>query len=44
MKSMLQILVNSEDGKEPCGFITSPGIIQSKEENIAMGYVPFEGA
>ena len=33
----------SEDGKEPCGFITSPWYHPEQGRNIAMGYVPFDG-
>ena len=34
----------SEDGKEPCGFITSPWYHPEQGRNIAMGYVPFDGS
>ena len=33
----------SEDGGEPCGFITSPWYHPEQGRNIAMGYVPYEG-
>ena len=33
----------SEDGKDPCGFITSPWYHPEQGRNIAMGYVPFDG-
>ena len=33
----------SEDGNEPCGFITSPWYHPEQGRNIAMGYVPFDG-
>ncbi|MDC0343292.1 aminomethyl transferase family protein, partial [Alphaproteobacteria bacterium] len=34
----------SEDGKDPCGFITSPWYHPEQGRNIAMGYVPFDGS
>ncbi len=34
----------SKDGKEPCGFITSPWYHPEQGRNIAMGYVPFDGS
>ena len=34
----------SEEGKEPCGFITSPWYHPEQGRNIAMGYVPFDGS
>ena len=34
----------SENGKEPCGFVTSPWYHPEQGRNIAMGYVPFEGS
>lgn len=34
----------SEDGKDPCGFITSPWYHPEQGRNIAMGYVPYDGS
>ena len=36
-------LISDEGGGEPVGFITSPWYHPEKKQNIAMGYVPFEG-
>ena len=36
-------LVSGENGGEPIGFITSPWYHPEKKQNIAMGYVPFDG-
>ena len=36
-------LVSPESGGDPVGFITSPWYHPEKGQNIAMGYVPFEG-
>jgi glycine cleavage system aminomethyltransferase T len=36
-------LVSNEDGGDPVGFITSPWYHPEKGQNIAMGYVPFDG-
>ena len=36
-------LISNEDGGEPVGFITSPWYHPEKKQNIAMGYVPFDG-
>ena len=36
-------LVSPESGGEPVGFITSPWYHPEKKQNIAMGYVPFDG-
>jgi len=36
-------LVSGENGGEPVGFITSPWYHPEKKQNIAMGYVPFDG-
>ena len=33
----------SKDGGDPVGFITSPWYHPEKKQNIAMGYVPFDG-
>ena len=37
-------LISGEGGGEPIGFITSPWYHPEKKTNIAMGYVPFDGA
>ena len=36
-------LISDEGGGEPIGFITSPWYHPEKKQNIAMGYVPFDG-
>ena len=36
-------LVSPESGGDPVGFITSPWYHPEKKQNIAMGYVPFDG-
>jgi aminomethyltransferase len=36
-------LISNEDGGDPVGFITSPWYHPEKKQNIAMGYVPFDG-
>ena len=36
-------LISKEDGGDPVGFITSPWYHPEKGQNIAMGYVPFDG-
>ncbi len=36
-------LVSPENGGDPVGFITSPWYHPEKGQNIAMGYVPFDG-
>ena len=36
-------LVSPENGGDPVGFITSPWYHPEKKQNIAMGYVPFDG-
>jgi len=36
-------LVSPESGGDPVGFITSPWYHPEKGQNIAMGYVPFDG-
>jgi aminomethyltransferase len=36
-------LVSHESGGDPVGFITSPWYHPEKGQNIAMGYVPFDG-
>jgi len=36
-------LISDENGGEPVGFITSPWYHPEKKQNIAMGYVPFDG-
>ena len=36
-------LISGENGGEPIGFITSPWYHPEKKQNIAMGYVPFDG-
>ena len=36
-------LISSENGGDPIGFITSPWYHPEKGQNIAMGYVPFDG-
>ena len=36
-------LISSEDDGDPVGFITSPWFHPEKGQNIAMGYVPFDG-
>jgi glycine cleavage system aminomethyltransferase T len=36
-------LVSPEKGGDPVGFITSPWYHPEKDQNIAMGYVPFDG-
>ena len=36
-------LVSPESGGDPVGFITSPWYHPEKSQNIAMGYVPFDG-
>ena len=33
-------LISNVDGKDPIGFITSPGYHPEKKTNIAMGYIP----
>ena len=37
-------LVSPGEGGDPCGFITSPWYHPEKGKNIAMGYIPFDGA
>ncbi|MGI9306208.1 MAG: aminomethyl transferase family protein [Gammaproteobacteria bacterium] len=37
-------LLSPAEGGEPCGFITSPWYHPERQTNIAMGYVPFDGA
>ena len=37
-------LISNESGGDPVGFITSPWYHPEKKINIAMGYVPFDGA
>ena len=36
-------LISGENGGDPIGFITSPWYHPEKGQNIAMGYVPFDG-
>ena len=36
-------LISPEGGGDPVGFITSPWYHPEKKQNIAMGYVPFDG-
>ena len=36
-------LISKDDGGDPVGFITSPWYHPEKGQNIAMGYVPFDG-
>src|SRR5210317_718347 len=36
-------LISPESGGDPVGFITSPWYHPEKKQNIAMGYVPFDG-
>jgi len=36
-------LIAPENGGEPVGFITSPWYHPEKKQNIAMGYIPFDG-
>ena len=36
-------LISSEGGGEAVGFVTSPWYHPEKKQNIAMGYVPFDG-
>jgi aminomethyltransferase len=36
-------LISNENGGDPVGFITSPWYHPEKGQNIAMGYVPFDG-
>ena len=36
-------LISNEGGEDPVGFITSPWFHPEKGQNIAMGYVPFDG-
>ena len=36
-------LISPENGGDPVGFITSPWYHPEKKQNIAMGYVPFDG-
>jgi len=36
-------LISAENGGDPVGFITSPWYHPEKGQNIAMGYVPFDG-
>ena len=36
-------LISDEGGGEPIGFVTSPWYHPEKKQNIAMGYVPFDG-
>ena len=36
-------LISNEGGGDPVGFITSPWYHPEKKQNIAMGYVPFDG-
>ena len=36
-------LISHENGGDPVGFITSPWFHPEKKQNIAMGYVPFDG-
>ena len=36
-------LISNENGGDPVGFITSPWYHPEKNQNIAMGYVPFDG-
>ena len=36
-------LISNENGGKPVGFITSPWYHPEKGQNIAMGYVPFDG-
>ena len=36
-------LISNENGGDPVGFITSPWYHPEKKQNIAMGYVPFDG-
>ncbi len=35
--------MSPESGGDPVGFITSPWYHPEKKQNIAMGYVPFDG-
>jgi aminomethyltransferase len=37
-------LISNEGGGDPVGFITSPWHHPEKDQNIAMGYVPFDGS
>ena len=37
-------LVSPGEGGDPCGFLTSPWHHPEKGKNIAMGYIPFDGA
>jgi len=37
-------LISNADGGDPVGFVTSPWWHPEKKTNIAMGYVPFDGA
>ena len=36
-------LISNEEGDKPVGYITSPWYHPEKGQNIAMGYVPYEG-
>ena len=36
-------LISNNDGGDPVGFITSPWFHPEKNQNIAMGYIPFDG-
>ncbi len=36
-------LISSKDRGDPIGFVTSPWYHPEKKQNIAMGYVPFDG-
>ncbi|MEM8841394.1 MAG: glycine cleavage T C-terminal barrel domain-containing protein [Pseudomonadota bacterium] len=36
--------ISDEDGREPCGFVTSPWYHPDLKQNIAMGYVPYDGS
>ena len=37
-------LISPFEGGEPCGYVTSPWYHPEQKRNIAMGYVPFDGA
>ena len=37
------VYLSGEGGGEPIGFITSPWYHPEKKQNIAMGYVPYDG-
>jgi aminomethyltransferase len=37
-------LISPFEGGEPCGYVTSPWYHPEQKRNIAMGYLPFDGA